>query len=114
MTSVIYDEKARRMAEEMVMVEGRHIAQRKAQECDCKNGMFPHLPASRRSFLFAAGSAVSLSGSTAALAQKAPPNAVANISYYQASMHDTPRWFFDIGFGHDVSYSKMWRGPGCP
>jgi sulfane dehydrogenase subunit SoxC len=75
-TSVIYDEKARRMAEEMVMVEGRHIAQRKAQECDCKDGMFPRLPASRRSFLFAAGSAVSLSGSTAALAQKAPPSGV--------------------------------------
>jgi sulfane dehydrogenase subunit SoxC len=74
--SVIDDEKARRMAEEMVMVERRHIAQRKAQECDCKDGMFPHLPASRRSFLFAAGSAVSLSGSTAALAQKAPPGAV--------------------------------------
>jgi len=49
-----------------------------------------------------------------ALASGAPQNAVANIGYYSASMHDTPRWFFDIGFGHDVVYSKMWVGPGCP
>ena len=30
------------------------------------------------------------------------------------SMHDTPRWFFSIGFGMDVMFSKMWNGPGCP
>ena len=40
---VIYDEKAQRLADEMVLAEARHIAQRKAQEqeCDCKDGMFP-------------------------------------------------------------------------
>jgi sulfane dehydrogenase subunit SoxC len=38
--------------------------------------MFPRSPASRRRFLFAAGSAASLASSTAALAQKAPPGAV--------------------------------------
>jgi hypothetical protein len=43
----------------------------------------------------------------------APGNAVAQISYYAASMHDTPKWFFTIGFGHDVAFSKMWNGPGC-
>jgi sulfane dehydrogenase subunit SoxC len=75
-TSVIYDEKSQRMAEEMVMAEARQLAQREAQECDCKDGMFPRSPASRRRFLFAAGSAASLAGSTAALAQKAPPGAV--------------------------------------
>jgi sulfane dehydrogenase subunit SoxC len=74
--SVIYDAKSRRMAEEMVMAEARQLAQRDAQECDCKDGMFPRSPASRRNFLFAAGSAASLAGSTAALAQKAPPGAV--------------------------------------
>jgi sulfane dehydrogenase subunit SoxC len=79
--SVIYDEKSRRMAEEMVMAEARQLAQREAQECDCKDGMFPRAPASRRKFLFAAGSAASLAGSTTAFAQKAPPGAV----YY-----DTP------------------------
>jgi sulfane dehydrogenase subunit SoxC len=73
--SVSYDEKARRMADEMVVAEARQIAQRRAQECDCKDGMFPRLPASRRRFLFAAGSA-GLAGSTAALAQTAPPGAV--------------------------------------
>ena len=30
--SVIYDEKARRMVEEMTMAEARHIAERKAQD----------------------------------------------------------------------------------
>jgi sulfane dehydrogenase subunit SoxC len=73
--SVSYDEKARRMADEMVVAEARQIAQRRAQECDCKDGMFPRLPASRRRFLFAVGSA-GLAGSTAALAQNAPPGAV--------------------------------------
>ena len=76
MASVIYDEKSQRMAEEMVMAEAQQLAQREAQECDCKDGMFPRSPASRRKFLFAAGSAASLAGSTAALAQKAPPGAV--------------------------------------
>ena len=76
MASVIYDEKSQRMAEEMVMAEARQLEQREAQECDCKDGMFPRSPASRRKFLFAAGSAASLAGSTAALAQKAPPGAV--------------------------------------
>jgi len=83
--SVIYDEKSRRMAEEMVMAEARQLAQREAQDCDCKDGMFPRSPASRRKFLFAAGSAASLAGSTAALAQKAPPGAV----YYDAPADPT-------------------------
>ncbi len=43
----------------------------------------------------------------------APGNAVAQIGYYAASMHDTPKWFFTIGFGHDTLFSKMWNGPGC-
>jgi sulfane dehydrogenase subunit SoxC len=74
--SVIYDEKARRIATEMVMVEARQIAQRRAQECDCKDGMFPRVP-SRRAFLFAAGSAgaAGLAAPTA-VAQNAPPGAV--------------------------------------
>jgi sulfane dehydrogenase subunit SoxC len=83
--SVIYDAKSRRMAEEMVMAEAWQLAQREAQECDCKDGMFPRSPASRRNFLFAAGSAASLAGSTAALAQKAPPGAV----YYEAPADPT-------------------------
>jgi sulfane dehydrogenase subunit SoxC len=73
------------MAEEMVMAEAQQIAQREAQDCDCKDGMFPRSPANRRKFLFAAGSAASLAGSTAALAQKAPPGAV----YYDAPADPT-------------------------
>ena len=76
MVSVIHNEIARRMAEEMVMVETRHVAQRIAQECDCKDGMFPRRQASRRRFLFAAGSVAGVATSTASLAQKAPPGAV--------------------------------------
>jgi sulfane dehydrogenase subunit SoxC len=82
---VASDEKAQRMAEEMVMAEMRHIAQRTAQECDCKDGMFSRLPASRRRFLLTAGSAAGVAGSTAAIAQKAPPGAV----YYDAPADPT-------------------------
>jgi serine/threonine protein kinase len=49
-----------------------------------------------------------------ALAHKAPTNAVANINYYRASMHNTGKIFFAIGFGHDVSFSKMWTDADCP
>ena len=47
---VIYDEKSRRMADEMVIAEARHIVQRRqdTQDCACKDGMFPRAPASRR------------------------------------------------------------------
>src|SRR5262249_16677332 len=85
MASVVYDEKARRMAEEMVTAEARHIAHRRAQECDGKDGRFPLSPASRRRFLFAAGSVAGFASSTAALAQKAPPGAV----YYDAPADST-------------------------
>jgi len=80
--SVIYDEKARRMVEEMTMAEARHIAERKAQTevCDCKDGMFPRDGVTdRRKFLFAAGSLAGVvSTVTVAQAQapKAPPGAV--------------------------------------
>jgi sulfane dehydrogenase subunit SoxC len=75
---VLYDEKSRRMADEMVQAEARHTARRAAPEadCDCKDGMFPRArPADRRAFLFAAGS---LAVAAPALAQtpKAPPGAI--------------------------------------
>ena len=75
---VIYDEKSQRMADEMVMAEARHMAQRRrdGDDCACKDGMFPRASASRRGFLFAAGSAAGVAGSTAALAEKAPPGSV--------------------------------------
>jgi sulfane dehydrogenase subunit SoxC len=78
---VIYDEKSRRMAQQMVLMERRHLAQQAEEGCDCKDGMFPsRLIPSRRSLLFAAGSAVGAIG-TAAIARaaepsKAPPGAV--------------------------------------
>ena len=78
--SVIYDEKARRMVEEMTMAEARHIAERKAQEleCECKDGMFPRAAMTdRRKFLFAAGSARRRARlDVAQAAAKAPPGAV--------------------------------------
>ena len=47
---VIYDEKSRRLADEMVMAEARQVAQQKrdTEDCACKDGMFPRSPASRR------------------------------------------------------------------
>jgi len=75
---ITYDEKSRRMADEMVQAEARHIARRSSQDidCDCKDGMFPRSGfADRRAFLFAAGS---LAVGAPALAQtaKAPPGAI--------------------------------------
>jgi sulfane dehydrogenase subunit SoxC len=75
---IIYDEKSRRMADEMVQAEARHVARRSAQDidCDCKDGMFPSASfADRRTFLFAAGS---LAVAAPAIAQtaKTPPGAI--------------------------------------
>jgi len=64
----------------MVAAETRHLSQSAAEkeDCDCKDGMFPaRVSASRRDFLFAAGSsagAAVLLGGTAT-AQQAPPGA---------------------------------------
>ena len=49
-----------------------------------------------------------------ALANKAPSNAVANISYYQGSMHGKARFFFDVGFGHDVVFNSVFTDADCP
>jgi sulfane dehydrogenase subunit SoxC len=69
------------MADGIIAAEARYLKQRQPSEadCDCKEGMFPRsAPTDRRRFLFAAGSAAGMLGSTAALAeQKAPPGAVA-------------------------------------
>ena len=80
--NVRYDTKSQRTADEMIAAERRHLTQRGTlrEDCDCKEGMFPrkHL-ASRRRFLFAAGSLAStLSAVSLAHAQdkKAPPGAV--------------------------------------
>jgi sulfane dehydrogenase subunit SoxC len=69
------------MIDGMIAAEARYLSQRAAaqEECDCKDGMFPtRVAASRRDFLFAAGSgagaAVMLGGSAAA--QQAPPGAI--------------------------------------
>src|SRR3954451_9207356 len=54
--AVIYDEKAQRVADEMIAAEERCIARRMAyeQQCDCKDGMFPRAGMTdRRNFLFA-------------------------------------------------------------
>jgi serine/threonine-protein kinase len=50
-----------------------------------------------------------------AIAKQAPSgNAVASISYYQASMHNTPRFFFDIGFAGDMAFSQVFTPDQCP
>jgi sulfane dehydrogenase subunit SoxC len=78
---VVYDEKSQRLADQMVLAEARHIAQRKAQDqdCDCKDGMFPQDGVTdRRKFLFAAASIAGVAGSSAfaqAAEQKAPAGA---------------------------------------
>jgi len=64
----------------MIAAEARHISQRakEKENCDCKDGMFPrHASASRRDFLFAAGSSTgaALLLATPAAAQQAPAGA---------------------------------------
>ena len=85
--SIRHDEKTRRQIEEMIRAEARLLAQRKAEQadaCPCTEGMFPAgRMASRRGFLFAAGStagaaAAALIGSAmspSAAEDKAPPGA---------------------------------------
>jgi sulfane dehydrogenase subunit SoxC len=56
--TLILDDKAQRMIDEMIDAEACHLAQRRArEECACKEGMFPgRAPTDRRAFLLAAGS----------------------------------------------------------
>jgi sulfane dehydrogenase subunit SoxC len=80
--TLILDDKARRMIDEMIAAEARHLVQRRLQQedCTCREGMFPsRASADRRAFLFAAGStagAAAVFGSAALAAdQNAPPGA---------------------------------------
>ena len=78
-----YDEKTRKLIEEMQRAEARAIARRKAEleDCDCKEGMFPTggAPTTRRRFL---AGAAAVAGGTAAgfvargAAAAAPPGAM--------------------------------------
>src|SRR5271168_838269 len=79
---VFYNEKARRVAQEMIIAEAWHIARRKETEvgCDCQDGMFPRAGLTdRRRLLFAAGSLAGTLG-TSSFAQAAddttPPGAI--------------------------------------
>src|SRR5262249_56480771 len=81
----VYDGKLRRISEEMVQAEARHIAKRRTEglDCDCKDGMFPsRAPASRREFLFVAGSGA---GAAAApmlsVPAAAPPSATGALPF---------------------------------
>lgn len=79
-SNVVYDENAQRMADEMIAAEKRHLSQRAIEDCECREGMFPRgNVASRRKFLFAAGSLASTLGAVSlaqAQEKKAPPGAV--------------------------------------
>jgi sulfane dehydrogenase subunit SoxC len=81
---VHYDETAQRLADDMIQTEARHIAERRTEECDCKDGMFPRVPLTdRRKFVFAAGSLAGMVSTAVAqtTGNKAPPGAV---------LHDVP------------------------
>ena len=78
----IYDEASQKLADDMIAVEARHIAERRTEDatCDCQDGMFPRtVTANRRKVLFAAGSSLAGLLASPALAQapasKAPPGA---------------------------------------
>jgi sulfane dehydrogenase subunit SoxC len=118
-STLILDDKARRMIDEMIAAEARHLAQRRAQEkCECKEGMFAGCaPTNRRAFLFAAGStagAAAALGSTARAAdQKAPPGA----QYFEVPADPTKELgravAADGGYGSRSQFESevRWRYP---
>lgn len=86
---VIYDDKSRQMAMQMISTEQRYITQQSQEDCDCKEGMFPRRDiSSRRGFLFAAGAIVGTAGAAGlarAESPKAPPGAI----YYDVAEDPT-------------------------
>ena len=78
--TLVLDDNTKRMIENIIAAEQRHLAERRGEQlCRCKEGMFARQSvASRRSLLFAAGSAagaVAAIGGARAADQKAPPGA---------------------------------------
>jgi sulfane dehydrogenase subunit SoxC len=117
----VYDEKAQRLADEMVLAEARHIAQRKAQDqdqdCDCKEGMFPQASVTdRRKFLFAAASVAGVAGSSA-LAQAAEKKAPAGAFHFDVPADPTKEQgravAADGGYGSRSQFETelRWRFP---
>ncbi len=117
-----FEDEARRLSDEMIAAEARHLAQRRAQEqeCPCTEGMFPTpAPTDRRTFLFAAGSTVGAAagavlGSVARAAdQKAPPGA----QYFQVAADATKEQgrpvAGDGGYGSRSQFETevRWRFP---
>jgi len=109
----VYDEKSRRMVEQMILAEQRHIAQRQQEDCDCKDGMFPRAAITdRRKFLFAAGSLAGVVGSGGfahAADNKAPPGA------FHFDVPDDPTKEQGRGVAADGGYGSRsevrWRYP---
>jgi sulfane dehydrogenase subunit SoxC len=111
------DDKARRLIDAMILVEQRHLAERRSEEaCACKEGLFPRkLPTSRRSFLFAAGSTAGavLAGAANAGEQKAPPGA----QFFEAPLDPTKELgravAADGGYGSRSQFEAevRWRFP---
>jgi sulfane dehydrogenase subunit SoxC len=119
---IIFGDKERRFIEEMIAVEARQMAQRRAIEtdCACKEGMFPtRTPTNRRAFLFAAGStaggaaATALAGPARAADPKAPPGA----QYFEALADPTKELgrpvAGDGGYGSRSQFETevRWRFP---
>jgi sulfane dehydrogenase subunit SoxC len=117
--AIFYDEKAQRLADEMIAAEARHIARRKAEEqaCECKNGMFPRTGMTdRRKFLFATGSLAGVVGSSV-LAQAADDKAPAGAIHYSVADDPTKEQgravAADGGYGSRSQFETeaRWRFP---
>jgi sulfane dehydrogenase subunit SoxC len=121
-SSVTFDDKARRIIEEMKDAEARHMSERHAQEeeCACKGGMFPtRAPANRRAFLFAAGSTAG--GAAAAVlggaARAAEPKAPSGAQYFDVPADPTKEQgrpvAGDGGYGSRSQFESevRWRYP---
>ncbi|WP_214430063.1 hypothetical protein, partial [Escherichia coli] len=114
-----YDDKARRIADEMIRAEARHIAERTEEDCECKQGMFAKAAApNRRAFLFASGSFAGTIGAASLASAQAPkPKAPAGAFFFDVPEDSTKEQgravADDGGYGSRSQFETevRWRYP---
>jgi len=117
--NVVPDEKAKRIIEEMIAAEARHMAQRQPPEaeCVCKDGMFPtRAPSNRRAFLFSTAGGAALAAFAGA-GRAAEPTAPPGAEYFEVPADPTRQLgrpvAGDRGYGSRSQFETevRWRFP---
>ena len=91
--TLVLDDKTRRMIDQMIIAEQRHLAKRHDEEaCACREGMFPRdMAANRRSVLFAAGSSAAAAAMLATAARAAYITTIGPRAFASRSTLRAPR-----------------------